>query len=59
LKPCLLRGDQRRAGVVGAAATALNLDPTLASYGSVDEVYLKVLGRDILAEPSLTFARTD
>ena len=44
---------------VHEAAAALDLDPTLASYGSVDEVYLKLLGRDILAESSLTFASTD
>jgi adenylate cyclase class 2 len=40
---------------VHAAAAALGLDLTSASYGSVDEVYRKVLGRDILAESSLTF----
>jgi adenylate cyclase class 2 len=40
---------------VHAAAADLGLDLTSASYGSVDEVYRKVLGRDILAESSLTF----
>lgn len=40
---------------VHAAAVALGLDLEDATYGSVDEVYLKVLGRDILAEASLTF----
>jgi adenylate cyclase class 2 len=38
------------------AAEALGLDLTHATYGSVDEVYLAVLDRDILAEPRLTFA---
>ena len=44
-----------QAAVEGAAAL-LGLDMAAASYGSVDEVYAKVLGRDILAESSLTFA---
>jgi adenylate cyclase class 2 len=52
-----IEGESEQA--VHDAAAALDLDPTLASYGSVDEVYLKVLGRDILAESSLTFANTD
>lgn len=38
------------------AANMLGLSLTRASYGSVDEVYLAVLGRDILAEPALTFS---
>lgn len=37
------------------AAEALGLDLADASYGSVDEVYRTALGRDILAESSLTF----
>ncbi|GAA2514439.1 hypothetical protein GCM10010201_08170 [Pilimelia columellifera subsp. columellifera] len=37
------------------AAQALGLDLADASYGSVDEVYRTVLGRDILTESSLTF----
>ena len=41
---------------VRATADALELDFAYASYGSVDEVYLAVLNRDILAEETLTFA---
>ncbi len=41
---------------VRATADALGLDFAHASYGSVDEVYLAVLDRDILAEETLTFA---
>jgi adenylate cyclase, class 2 len=52
-----IEGESEQA--VHYAAAALDLDPALASYGSVDEVYLKVLGRDILAESSLTFSSTD
>jgi adenylate cyclase class 2 len=37
------------------AAAMLNLDYNTATFGSVDEVYLKMLGRDILAEPRLVF----
>jgi adenylate cyclase class 2 len=40
---------------VGHAATRLGLDLSDASFGSVDELYLSQLGRDILAEPTLTF----
>ncbi|WP_327356354.1 class IV adenylate cyclase [Streptomyces sp. NBC_01304] len=40
---------------VHKAAAALGLDVTQASYGTVDEVYLAVLGRDILAESELVF----
>jgi adenylate cyclase, class 2 len=39
-----------------AAANSLGLDLARASYGSVDEVYLAVLDRDILGEDTLTFA---
>lgn len=38
------------------AATNLGLSLAQASYGSVDEVYLTVLERDILAESALTFS---
>jgi adenylate cyclase, class 2 len=38
------------------AVESLGLDLAHASYGSVDEVYLAVLERDILAEDTLTFA---
>jgi len=41
---------------VRQAATALGLNFADASFGSVDEVYQAVLGRDILAESRLTFA---
>jgi adenylate cyclase class 2 len=41
---------------VRATADALGLDFAHAGYGSVDEVYLAVLDRDILAEKTLTFA---
>jgi adenylate cyclase class 2 len=41
---------------VRAAAAILGLDYSTATFGSVDEVYLKVLDRDILAEPRLVFA---
>jgi adenylate cyclase, class 2 len=41
---------------VRRAAEALGLDIDRASYGSVDEVYLAVLDRDILSEPRLTFS---
>ncbi|GAB2846976.1 hypothetical protein GCM10022221_52850 [Actinocorallia aurea] len=40
---------------VEAAVARLGLDLVDASYGSVDEVYLAVLGRDILKEPELLF----
>ncbi|MCK9871874.1 CYTH domain-containing protein [Nocardiopsis dassonvillei] len=40
---------------VRAAAAMLDLDYATATFGSVDEVYLKVLDRDILAESRLVF----
>ncbi|MFI0445131.1 class IV adenylate cyclase [Actinomadura sp. 6N118] len=40
---------------VRAAAHELDLDFAAATFGSVDEVYLDRLGRDILAEPTLVF----
>lgn len=40
---------------VRAAVAMLGLDYNTAHFGSVDEVYLKVLGRDILAEARLMF----
>ncbi|MFJ9420030.1 class IV adenylate cyclase [Streptomyces sp. NPDC101227] len=42
---------------VRKAADSLGLDASQASYGSVDEVYLAVLGRDILAERELVFTK--
>jgi adenylate cyclase class 2 len=41
---------------VHTAAASLGLDLTQASYGSVDEVYLAILERDILTEEVLIFA---
>ena len=41
---------------VRGAAEALGFDFAQAGYGSVDEVYLAVLDRDILTEETLTFA---
>lgn len=40
---------------VRQAAKDLGLDFTNATFGSVDEVYLAVTGRDILTETTLTF----
>jgi adenylate cyclase class 2 len=40
---------------VTAAATMLGLDIGTASFGSVDEVYLALLNRDILTEERLVF----
>jgi adenylate cyclase, class 2 len=40
---------------VRSTAEALGFDFARAGYGSVDEVYLSVLNRDILAEETLTF----
>lgn len=44
---------------VRQAATTLGLDYALARFGSVDEIYLSEMGRDILAEPTLLFNSTD
>ncbi|MFI6575324.1 class IV adenylate cyclase [Nocardiopsis sp. NPDC050513] len=41
---------------VRAAVAMLDLDYDTATFGSVAEVYLKVLDRDILAEPRLVFS---
>jgi adenylate cyclase class 2 len=49
-----VEGPDKKA--VREAAEHLDLDLTQASYGSVDEVYLTVLERDILTEDTLTFA---
>lgn len=40
---------------VSLAAKKLGLDFSAATYGSVDELYLRQLGRDILKEPRLVF----
>lgn len=37
------------------AASVVGLDYATATFGSVDDVYLSVLNRDILAEPRLVF----
>jgi len=37
------------------AADSLGFDFAAATFGSVDQVYLSMLGRDILAEPRLVF----
>jgi len=54
--PTFLEVEGPDEDAVRAAAEKLGLDLTQASYGSVDEVYLAVLERDILAEDTLTFA---
>jgi adenylate cyclase, class 2 len=41
---------------VREAAGALGLDYSQARFGSVDEIYMSELGRDILAESTLLFA---
>lgn len=50
-----VEGPSQRA--VEDAATMLGLDMGTASFGSVDEVYLAVLDRDILTEAQLVFDR--
>lgn len=54
--PTFLEVEGPDEDAVRAAVDKLGLDLTQASYGSVDEVYLAVLERDILAEDTLTFA---
>jgi adenylate cyclase class 2 len=44
---------------VRRAAAAAGLDYAAARFGSVDEIYRSELGRDILAEPTLLFARAE
>ena len=41
---------------VRQAAVALGLDYSRARFGSVDEIYISEVGRDILAEPTLLFS---
>jgi adenylate cyclase class 2 len=43
---------------VRQASATLDLDFTLATFGAVDELYQRELGRDILKERQLTFDRT-
>lgn len=54
--PTFLEVEGPDEDTVRHAAESLGLDLAQASYGSVDEVYLAVLERDILAEDTLTFA---
>jgi adenylate cyclase class 2 len=54
--PTFLEVEGPGEAAVRTAAEALGLDFTRAGFGSVDEVYLAVLDRDILAEDALTFA---
>ncbi|MEY9846138.1 adenylate cyclase class 2 [Streptacidiphilus sp. BW17] len=53
--PTFLEVEGPSADSVEEAAAKLGLDLAHAAYGSVDEVYAEVLGRDILAEPQLVF----
>ncbi|WP_433301100.1 hypothetical protein ACQP2F_05115 [Actinoplanes sp. CA-030573] len=55
--PTFLEVEGPDEAAVRGAAEALELDFANASFGSVDEVYLAVLDRDILAEDRLTFAQ--
>jgi len=54
--PTFLEIEGPDEAAVRHAATTLGLSFDDASFGSVDEVYLAVLGRDILTESRLTFA---
>jgi adenylate cyclase class 2 len=54
--PTFLEVEGPDEDAVRVAVDKLGLDLTQASYGSVDEVYLAVLERDILTEDTLTFA---
>ena len=54
--PTFLEVEGPDEDTVRNAIESLGLDIAQASYGSVDEVYLAVLARDILAETTLTFA---
>jgi adenylate cyclase class 2 len=54
--PTFLEIEGPSEAAVRQATDALGLNFEHASYGSVDEVYLAVLDRDILAEETLTFA---
>lgn len=53
--PTFLEVEGPDEDTVRTAAEQLGLDLSHASFGSVDEVYLAVLERDILAEDTLTF----
>lgn len=54
--PTFLEVDGPDKDTVRGTVDGLGLDLARASLGSVDEVYLTVLHRDILAEDVLTFA---
>lgn len=53
--PTYLEIEGPNEAAVRAAAAMLDLDYAAATFGSVDEVYLAVLNRDILTEPRLVF----
>ncbi len=53
--PTFLEVEGPDEATVRAAAESVGQDLANASYGSVDEVYLAVLKRDILTEHTLTF----
>lgn len=53
--PTFLEIEGPDAESVRRAADALGLDMGAAVFGSVDELYVTALGRDILAEPELLF----
>lgn len=57
--PTYLEIEGPAESAVRSAAAMLDLDYSTARFGSVDEVYLEVLGRDILAEPRVVFAAAD
>ncbi len=54
--PTFLEVEGSGEEAVRDAAVRLGLDLAQATFGSVDEVYLAVLERDILGEETLTFA---
>jgi adenylate cyclase class 2 len=53
--PAFLEIEGPGEAAVRQAATQLGFDFTEATFGSVDEVYLTMFGRDILTEITLTF----
>jgi adenylate cyclase, class 2 len=56
--PTFLEIEGPSEDAVGRAARDLGFDLGTAGFGSVDELYLSALGRDILAEPQLLFPTT-
>lgn len=55
--PTYLEVEGPDTAAVHKAVSEFGLDLATASYGSVDEVYQRELGRDILAEPRLVFTQ--